>query len=447
MAEALDIALNLNGHPRRLRVRADQRLLDVVRDDLRLTGAKEGCGKGECGSCTVIVDGRAVDSCLMLAYQADGSSVETIEGLSEHGVLHPLQDAFVEEGGSQCGICIPGILMAGKALLDRQPNPSPEAIRQGLAGNLCRCTGYTKIFKSVARAAGRMPPAPRPAPTEPAAPSYFRPRTLEEALEIMFQRAGEVRPIAGGTDLLVQARDGTVDRALLFDLSLVPELKGIEERPDHVRIGAAVTHTEILGSKLVDRFCPALPMACGWVGGPQIRNRGTIGGNVAHGSPAGDTIPPLYAADAVVEVVSISNRRDIPIGELYLGPRKTVLASDELIVAIRIPKRSGVHGAFLRLGQRQAQAISKVSIAVAMTFKDGRPDWVRVALGSVAPTVIRAPETEKALMSGGYAALKGALDAVRDEVKPIDDIRSTREYRRAMSAVLLERAIRRITEA
>ena len=149
----------------------------------------------------------------------------------------------------------------------------------------------------------------------------------------------------------------------------------------------------------------------------------------------------------MVEVVSVSDRRDIPIDKLYLGPRMTVLASDELIVGIRIPKRPGVHGAFLRLGQRQAQAISKVSVAVAMTFKDGRPDWVRVALGSVAPTVIRAPATEKALMGGGYAALKGALDAVRDEVKPIDDIRSTREYRRAMSAVLLERAIRRITEA
>ncbi len=113
---------------------------------------------------------------------------------------------------------------------------------------------------------------------------------------------------------------------------------------------------------------------------------------------------------------------------------------------MRIPKRPGVRGAFLRLGQRQAQAISKVSVAVAMTFKDGRPDWVRVALGAVAPTVIRAPETEKALLSGGYDAFRGALGAVKDEVKPIDDIRSSREYRRAMSAVLLERAVRRITE-
>jgi carbon-monoxide dehydrogenase small subunit/xanthine dehydrogenase small subunit len=446
MAETIEIALNVNGQARRLRTRVDQRLLDVVREDLRLTGAKEGCGKGECGACTVIVDGRPVDSCLMLAYQADGSSVETIEGLAENGVLHPLQDAFVEEGGAQCGICIPGMIMAGKALLDRLPNPGPEAIRQGLAGNLCRCTGYTKIFKAVARVAGKGPPAPRTPPTEPNAPSYYRPRSLEEALELMIQRAGELRPVAGGTDLLVQAKDGTVDRAGLFDLSLVPELKGIDEQPGHLRIGAAVTHTDILESKLVDRWCPALPMACAWVGGPQIRNRGTIGGNVAHGSPAGDTIPPLYVADALVEVVSVSDRRDVPISEFFLGPRKTVLARDELIVGVRIPKRPGVRGAFLRLGQRQAQAISKVSVAVAMTFKDGRPDWVRVALGAVAPTVIRAPETEKALLSGGYDAFRQALEAVKDEVKPIDDIRSSREYRRAMSAVLLERAVRRITE-
>jgi len=447
MAETIDISLDVNGHPRRLRVRTDQRLLDVVRDDLRLTGAKEGCGKGECGACTVIVDGRAVDSCLMLAFQADGSSVETIEGLAEAGVLHPLQDAFVEEGGAQCGICIPGMILAGKALLDGKPNPSPEAIRQGLAGNLCRCTGYTKIFKAVARAAGRTPPAPRPTPADPSCPGYYRPRSLEEALEILVQRPGEVRPIAGGTDILVQAKDGLVDRGALFDLGLVPELRGIEEHPEHIRIGAAVTHTEIVESALVERWCPALPMACSWVGGPQIRNRGTLGGNLAHGSPAGDAIPPLYAADATVEVVSISDRRDVPIADFYLGPRKTILAKDELILGVKVPKRPGVRGAFLRLGQRQAQAISKVSIALGMTFKDGRPDWVRVALGAVAPTVIRASLTEKALMGGGYDALRQAIEAVRGEVKPIDDVRSTREYRQAMAAVLLERAVRRVAEA
>src|SRR5207247_6841137 len=256
---------------------------------------------------------------------------------------------------------------------DRQPNPGPEAIRQGLAGNLCRCTGYTKIFKAVARVAGKGPPAPRTPPTEPNAPSYYRPRSLEEALELMIQRAGELRPVAGGTDILVQAKDGTVDRAGLFDLSLVPELKGIDAQPGHLRIGAAVTHTEILESKPVERWCPALPMACAVVGGPQIRNRGTIGGKVAHGSPAGDTIPPLYVADALVEVVSVSDRRDLPISDFYLGPRKPVPAAGGLILGVKIPKRPGRRGAVLRPGPRKPQAGRRAVPAAATASPARRP--------------------------------------------------------------------------
>jgi xanthine dehydrogenase iron-sulfur cluster and FAD-binding subunit A len=446
MADSIQVAFSVNGRPLQLRVRSDQRLLDVLRDDLRLTGAKEGCGKGECGSCTVLVNGRAVDSCLTMAYQADGSVVETIEGLAVAGRLHPIQDAFIEKGGVQCGICIPGMVMAAKALLDRTPNPPPEEIRQGLAGNLCRCTGYSKIFAAVAHAAATSVPGTPVEPPAPVAPSYYRPQSLEEALEILAQREGEVRAVAGGTDVLVKAKDGTVDRGALFDLGAVPEMSGIEDKADHVWIGATTTHTAMIESPLLQSWAPALPEACRVIGGPQIRNRGTLGGNLANASPAADTVPPLFAMDAVVEVVSISSRKDVPIAAFFTGPRESILARDELIVGVRVPKLRGLRSAFLRLGQRQAQAISKVSIAVAMTFKDGRPDFVRVALGAVAPTVIRARETEKALAGGGYEALLRAKEAVREEVRPIDDLRSTREYRREMAAVLLERAVRRIVE-
>jgi len=446
MADSIQVAFTINGHPCQLRVGSDQRLLDVLRDDLRLTGAKEGCGKGECGACTVLVDGQAVDSCLMMAYQVDGAVVETIEGLAQGGRLHPIQDAFIEKGGVQCGVCIPGMVMAAKALLDRTREPGPEEIRQALAGNLCRCTGYTKIFEAVAHAARAQLPKSAATPLAPAAPSYYRPRSLEEALEILAQREGAVRAVAGGTDVLVKAKDGQLDRGALFDLGAVPEMKGIEEKGDDVWIGATTTHTAMMESPLLATWAPALPAACAVIGGPQIRNRGTLGGNLANASPAADTVPPLYAADAVVEVVSISSRRQVPIAEFFTGPRESVLAQDELIVGVRVPKRPGVRAAFLRLGQRQAQAISKVSVAVAMTFKDGRPDFVRVALGAVAPTVIRARATEKALAAGGYEALLKAKQAVREEVRPIDDLRSTREYRREMAAVLLERAVRRIVE-
>ncbi|HEY3119066.1 MAG TPA: FAD binding domain-containing protein [Vicinamibacteria bacterium] len=448
MTDTLEIAFTVNRRPTRLSVRSDQRLLDVLREQLRLTGAKEGCGKGECGACTVIVDGRAVDSCLMMAYQADGAALETIEGLADGDHLHPLQEAFIAEGGVQCGICIPGMILAAKAFLDRAPSSTEAAIREGLAGNLCRCTGYSKIFAAVAVAArAGATSAGAPPASSGAAPGSCRPRSLEAALEILAERSQQARPVAGGTDILVKAKDGLLPRAALFDLTQVPELNGIEDRGDHVWIGAASTHTQMLESPLVARHAPALPPACAVIGGPQIRNRGTLGGNLANASPAANTVPPLYVADAVVEIASISSRRDVPITRLFTGPRKSVLEADELILGAKIPKRDGVRGAFLRLGQRQAQAISKVSVAVAMTTDDGRPSWVRAALGAVAPTVIRAPEAERALMRGGEEGLRAACEAVRQEAQPIDDLRSTREYRREMAAVLLERAVRQVWKA
>ena len=142
----------------------------------------------------------------------------------------------------------------------------------------------------------------------------------------------------------------------------------------------------------------------------------------------------------------MSARRDVPVADFFTGPRQSVLVPDELIVGVRVPFRGGMRGCFLRLGQRQAQAISKVSVAVGMTFRDGRPDWVRVALGAVAPTVVRAREAEKALLAGGYEGLRRAREAVKSEVEPIDDLRSTRAYRREMAAVLLERAVRSVAE-
>jgi CO/xanthine dehydrogenase FAD-binding subunit len=287
----------------------------------------------------------------------------------------------------------------------------------------------------------------RAAGPPPCAPGYHRPRSLEEALEVLAQRSGEVRPIAGGTDVLVQAKDGHVARGALMDLTAVPELRGIEERGDHLWIGAAATHAEIMASAAVARDAPALPPACAVIGGPQIRNRGTLGGNLANASPAADAVPALYAADAAVELVSVSSRREVPIDGFFLGRRRTVLAPDELILGVRIPRRAGLRGAFVRLGQRQAQAISKISVAVALGFREGRPDFVRVALGAVAPTVVRAPKAEQALSAGGPNALREACAAVMDEIRPIDDLRSTRDYRRAMAAVLLERAVLKASEA
>jgi carbon-monoxide dehydrogenase small subunit len=150
------IGLTVNGALYELSVQPWETLLEIIRDKLGLTGTKEGCGLGECGACTVIMEGKTVNSCLVLAVEADGKQITTIEGLADGDKLHPIQEAFVETGGLQCGFCTPGMIMSAKALLDENPHPSEEEIRRGIAGNLCRCTGYTKIIESISSAARKM---------------------------------------------------------------------------------------------------------------------------------------------------------------------------------------------------------------------------------------------------------------------------------------------------
>jgi carbon-monoxide dehydrogenase small subunit len=165
MADGNKVRLKVNGNWREVEARPDRILLDLLREDLGLTGTKKGCGKGECGACTVIMNGKAVLSCLIPALKADGAEILTIEGLAQEGVLHTLQQAFWDEGAVQCGYCIPGMLLSAKALLDENPEPAVEDVKKAIAGNLCRCTGYTKIISAVRTAAERMR---RESPGQPA---------------------------------------------------------------------------------------------------------------------------------------------------------------------------------------------------------------------------------------------------------------------------------------
>lgn len=148
----ITISCKLNGKNQKLECYGMDRLLDVIREDAHYTGTKEGCGEGECGACSVIMDGRVVNSCLVPAIQAEGSEITTIEGLANGNVISDIQKSFLTHGGAQCGICTPGMIIAATDLLRRNPNPSEQEIRDGLSGNLCRCTGYVKIFESVVAA-------------------------------------------------------------------------------------------------------------------------------------------------------------------------------------------------------------------------------------------------------------------------------------------------------
>jgi xanthine dehydrogenase FAD-binding subunit len=271
----------------------------------------------------------------------------------------------------------------------------------------------------------------------------FSPATLDDFFDLRWEYP-EARLLAGGTDLLVRLKD-SLSWPVLIDISGLQELQGISANGNAITIGALTTYTELLSSDILKQHASVLLQAAQLVGSPQIRNRGTIGGNIANGSPAGDTLPPLYVLRASVVTAGSKGSRKIPIEEFFTGPGKTVLLRNEIIVSIHIPIAQNNKQIFLRLGQRKALAISKVSIAVSARIGNERIDDIRIALGSVGPTVIRANKTEELLKGAALtdASIQAAAcEAVETEAVPISDIRSDAEYRRRMCGVLLKSALR-----
>ena len=253
------------------------------------------------------------------------------------------------------------------------------------------------------------------------------PRSLDEALRMM-RDEGPLRPIAGCTDVFVNLHFGTEPARRFLDLWGLDELRGIQVRDGVLRLGALTTYTDVIRSAEASAWLPALAQASREVGGVQIQNRGTIAGNLANGSPAGDSLPVLAAADAVVVLRSVHGERRVPVTGLYTGYRATVLRPDELIVAVEVPRVEGRQW-FRKVGTRAAQAISKVVMAAV------RAPQPRIALGSVAATVVRLPRTEAALASG--ASIGEAQQVLANEIRPIDDVRSTAAYRLRVAGNLL----------
>lgn len=262
--------------------------------------------------------------------------------------------------------------------------------------------------------------------------SLFEPRSLTDALR-MLRDEGPLVPMAGCTDLYVALNFGTLKDARFLNLWRLDPLRTIALHGACLSIGALVTHTDIIRSPLVGTRVPMLAAACREIGGVQIQNRGTLGGNIANGSPAGDTLPVLAAADAVLVLRSAGATRRVPFNAFFTGYRQTVMRRDELIVAVEIPRLQGRQW-FRKVGTRAAQAISKIVVAGIGPAGDEPP---RLALGSVAPTVVRARKTEAALAAG--RPLADAQRTLESEIAPIDDIRSTADYRRRVAANLLAR--------
>ena len=255
-----------------------------------------------------------------------------------------------------------------------------------------------------------------------------QPRTLDEALAML--RDAPLAPIAGATDLYVGLNFGTLTAQHFIDLNALDELRGIDVRDDQLVIGAMTSYAAIMRSALVQARLPMLVQAASQIGGVQIQNRGTLGGNIANGSPAGDALPVLSAAEATIVMRSARAERRVPFSGFYTGYRASVLRTDELIVAVEIPRVEGGQW-FRKVGTRAAQAISKLVMAAV------RAPVPRIAVGSVAPTTIRLPRTEAALAAG--AGIDEAVNVLESEITPIDDVRSSADYRRQVAANLLRR--------
>jgi len=272
---------------------------------------------------------------------------------------------------------------------------------------------------------------------------FVRPNSLGELVDLLNETGGRI--LAGGTDVIPRMRHDLFPAAVLVDASNISELSFIEEVDDQIVIGALTTHQEIVNSALLSSANPALVSAAASVGSNATRNRGTLGGNIANASPAGDTIPPLLAFDAKVQLVRKGGERSVLLKEFLVGPGKTGLEAGELIHSITFSRLSGAWGAaFQKIGKRKGMAIAVVSVAVAVVLDaSGQVQDSRIALGSVAPTVVRSARAEKMLLGTevGSRAIQDAANAVGEDISPISDVRSTAEYRRHAAQVLTRRAL------
>ncbi len=433
-------------------------LLDVLREELRATDTKEGCASGDCGACTVVLskaDGshaHTVNSCIRMAHSAHGLKVTTAADLSVNGQLHPVQQALVDHHASQCGFCTPGFVMSLYDLYQRangRPVTRDEAL-EAISGNLCRCTGYRPIID----AACAMHTYPRPAspPTLPAQtddrdplnPHYALPTQLTQLLRLRATHP-EAQLMAGGTDAGLWVTQQHRRFQQVIDLTRVNELLQIENYPHHLAIGAAVNLHDAFAALAQER--PSVAHFAERFAGRPVRQSGTLGGNVANGSPIGDSMPLLIALGA--QVVLMAERkgrvvsRHLPLEHFYIGYRQTALQADEVLCWIVVPKPlAGEQLVHYKVSKRWEDDISAVCLAMQYHLNNGVVQSVRIAAGGVAATPVRAHQTEAVLAGQVWnaSAIAKAQDSMDQEFSPISDMRASASYRRLVLRQLLQRA-------
>ena len=281
---------------------------------------------------------------------------------------------------------------------------------------------------------------------------YFAPQKIEEALEILSGYGKEIKVIAGGTDLLIQYYDRLYEVNGWLDLKNIKELKEIKIHQNQMEIGAMVTHAQLEKSAEIKKYYPVLSQAAADIGSPQIRNRGTIGGNIVNASPAGDLLAPLMAYDAQFKLLSVQKEALISAEEFFIGPKKTILEPAQLLTGIILPLPSErTFGCWIKIGKRKALIIATITLALVVEMAEDNKTVkdVRTCLGSVAPTPIEVKEVREKMIGKNFNHLdfNQLGQIVEDKISPIDDIRGTREYRKDVAKNIMINALEEIDSA
>jgi xanthine dehydrogenase small subunit len=462
-----EIRFLLNDREERLStVRSSDTLLDHLRLARRLTGTKEGCAEGDCGACTVLVGRRAgdgmiyepVNACIRLLASVDLCHVVTVEHVGRGGALHPVQQALVDFHGSQCGFCTPGFVMSLYALWMRNPGASEAEIEEALQGNLCRCTGYQPII-AAAKAAGRAAPDADPLLAERArilsrldalddgarvdirveGDRVVVPATVDDLAAVLVEEP-KATIVAGMTDVGLWITKFMRNISPAVFVAHLPELQRIETGPDGVTIGAGASYDAFQST--LDAEFPHLSDYWRRIGGWQVRAMGTVGGNVANGSPIGDTPPALIALGATVTLRKGSERRTMPLEDYFIGYGKQDRQPSEFVESLFVPRPApGTLNAAYKITKRRDEDISAVACGFHVALKDGVVATVRLAFGGMAATPKRASAVEAALVGQPWtlATVARAETAFADDFTPLTDWRASADYRARVARNLLRR--------
>lgn len=445
-------------------------VLDFLRKRARRTGTKEGCAEGDCGACTVVIGSleanglqlQAVNACIQFLPTLDGKALFTVEDVqSPDGSLHPVQKAMVDCHASQCGFCTPGFVMSLWACYHEADaaghliRKSSEAeIRRAISGNLCRCTGYRPIIeaglhmqhmpragfdRSAIEVALRKLSGDVPLAYAFGGQRFFAPRTLKELTDCRLELP-EATLLAGGTDIGLWANKKLQHIGDLIYTGAIEELKSISTTATGMCIGAAATLTETW--RAMQPVFPELDEVWERFASTPVRNAGTLGGNIANGSPIGDSMPALIALGASVQLASQAGLRDVPLEDLYIGYQQKSMAANEVVSGIRIPLRpTGLKLACYKLSKRFDSDISAVCAAFALMLDGDTVLQCRIALGGMAEIPKRALATERCLAGASWseATIQRAMAILAEEFSPLTDARASKAYRLRASQNLLHR--------